>query len=211
MKIKLLKEEKLTLSAYEKDGVKWAAEHNDSDRWSPDFIRLKKYLPKGKILEIGSGGGRDAKKLHQLGYTYVGTDISKTLLKVAQKQNPNLKFFHKSVYNLDFTKNSFDGFWACAVLLHIPKSRIDEALQNIVKIVKNNGIGFISVKQGDGESIVDDTLDNGTNLKRFFAYYQLEEFANVLKRNAFKILNSEIRKVSEKTTWLIYFVRVIKN
>lgn len=207
-KTSLTREEKLTLETYEKKGEEWAAQYSVYDPWEPDYKKFKKLLPKGKILEIGAGGGRDAKQLHKLGFDYVGTDISTTLLKVAQKNNPKLKFLHQSVYDLKFPEKSFDGFWACAVLLHIPKSRIDEALKSIKRIIKNEGIGFITIKQGVQEGIIKDELDNGTQLSRFFALYQLDEFKDILKRNGFEILNSKIRKISERTTWLIYFVKV---
>ncbi len=207
----LTKEEKLTLETYEEKGEDWAAQYSIYDPWKPDYKKFKKLLPKGKILEIGAGGGRDAKQLHKLGYDYIGTDISTTLLKVAQKSNPKLQFLHQSIYKLKFPKESFDGFWVCAVLLHIPKTKIDLALQKIKEVVKPNGIGFVSVKQGDNETVVEDSLDNGIVLKRFFALYHDKEFQQILRKNGFKIISSDIRKISEKTTWLIYFVRVIKK
>lgn len=42
-------------------------------------------MPAGKILEVGSGGGRDAKDLIEMGYEYIGIDISKGLLEEAKK------------------------------------------------------------------------------------------------------------------------------
>ena len=150
-KVKLTKREQQTLKSYDQYGKQWAASHLDFDFWVPELKKFKKYLSEGKVLEIGSGGGRDAKELIRAGYEYTGTDISKGLLEAAKKYNPGAKFLLKSVYDLDFPENSFDGFWACAVLLHIPKSRIDEALRQLHKVVKPNGVGFISVKQGVGE------------------------------------------------------------
>lgn len=200
---KLTPEEKLTLQSYDKYGADWANAHKDFTFWAKELFRFNKYLPSGKILEIGAGGGRDAKMLIQSGYDYLGTDISKGLLRAAQKNLPNTKFLQKSVYNLDFPKNSFDGFWACAVLLHIPKSRINEALTQIHNAIMPGGVGFISVKKGEGEEV---TVEPPPDGKRFFAYYSLEEFKNVLTKNGFKILYTKERKKTKKTTWLIYIV-----
>lgn len=61
VKIKLTLQEQQTLNSYNKYGKQWAASHLDFDFWAPELRRFKKYLPKGRILEIGSGGGRDAK------------------------------------------------------------------------------------------------------------------------------------------------------
>ena len=50
-------------------------------------------------------------------------------------------------YKLNFPSGSFDGFWASASLLHIPKNKIHQVLSDIKNIIKPNGIGFISLKQ----------------------------------------------------------------
>lgn len=65
----------------------------------------------------------------------------------------------------------------------------------------------MSVKKGKGEKVTKEPPPDG---KRFFAYYSLKEFENILKKNNFEILFSKERKKNAKTTWLIYFVRPIK-
>src|SRR3989344_2163605 len=200
-KVKLTNAEQQTVDSYNRYGKRWSADHLDFSFWEKELKRLKKYLPDGKILEIGSGGGRDAKELIKAGYDYLGTDISKGLLNSARENNPGVKFILKSVYDLDFPDNTFDGFWACAVLLHIPKTRIDEALKQLYKVTKSTGVGFISVKKGGGERF---TVEPPPNGKRFFAFYSLKEFERKLRNNAFEILYSEERKKTAKTTWLVY-------
>lgn len=207
VKSELTKEERQTLESYNKYGKGWAQAHMDYSSWEKDLKKFKKYLPKGRVIEIGAGGGRDARELMKAGYEYLGTDISKGLLKAAQENNPKAKFVLKSVYDLDFPENSFDGFWACAVLLHIPKSRIKEALTQLHKVTKPSGVGFISVKKGHGERF---TIEPPPDGKRFFAYYSLKEFEGELLKNGFEILHSEERRKTARTTWLIYFVKVVK-
>jgi len=204
---KLTKDEKQTLNSYNKYGRAWARAHMDYDSWKKELRRFKDYLPKGKVLEVGSGGGRDTKKLIELGYEYLGTDVSEGLLKAAQENNSGAKFMLKSVYDLDFPNNTFDGFWACAVLLHIPKSRIDEALKELHKVTKPKGVGFISVKKGRGERFIIEPPPDG---KRLFSFYSLKGFEKRLLNNGFEILHSEERKKTAKTTWLVYFVRPLK-
>lgn len=60
-KVKLTHKEQQTLDSYNKYGKQWAASHLDFDFWASELKRFKNYLPKGRVLEIGSGGGRDAK------------------------------------------------------------------------------------------------------------------------------------------------------
>ena len=202
MDMKLTPQEELTIKAYDDKASDWASKHSDAHFWGKEMDKFRQLLPKGKILEIGSGGGRDAKELIELGYEYTGIDASEGLLTVAKKLNPKGKFLLKSLYELDFFDNEFDGFWSSATLLHIPKERIKEVLQNIHKVIRKDGIGFISLKQGIGEKMEPDN--------RLFAYYEKEEFKKILLQNGFEVLDISLNPMSEKTIWLVYLVKAIK-
>lgn len=196
----LTKKEKATVQYYDKNAKEWAAEHMTKKFWGPTgFYDL---LPSGKIIEIGSGGGRDARDYLIGKYDYIGTDISKSLLEEAKKLNPGVKFLQRSVYDLKFADNTFDGFWASAILLHIPKNRINKALNEIHRVARNNGVGFISIKKGKGEK----EDENG----RWFSYYSKQEFNNILKSNGYKVIHFNLHPMSKKTIWLVYIVKVIK-
>lgn len=111
-----------------------------------------------------------------------------------------------SVYDLNFPAHTFDGFWASAVLLHVPKERINEALARIKSVVKDNGIGFISLKDGADQKVEVDQI-GGETVKRFFAYWQKDEFQKVLKDNGFSVVDYMYRPMSEKTRWHCFFVK----
>lgn len=208
--MKLSKKEKLTVEFYDNMAETWSREHASPGWWSAEIVTFQRYLPTGKILEIGSGGGRDAKELIEAGYKYQGTDVSKGLLEEARKLNPGAEFLSQSVYELDFPDNSFDGFWASAVLLHIPKNRIDAALQSLGRVVRGEGVGFISVKKGEGERIESEEARLPSVHQRLFSYYSEGEFKDVLLRNNFTILKSYLKPSGGKTTWLVFFVQIRK-
>jgi SAM-dependent methyltransferase len=203
--MKLTPEEEKTIQAYDQNASAWAGSRNQKGVWGSEKKKFFSYLPHGKILEIGSGGGRDAKELIEHGYEYIGTDISKGLLEEARKNNPDTTFLYQSVYDLYFPPETFDGFWASAVLLHMPKDRIDEALQSIREVLKPGAIGFISLKKGDGEKFVEGD-HVGIEYKRFFSFYKEPEFSEILKRNHFEILESYEFDHSNKK-WLAFFVK----
>lgn len=206
----LTPEEQLTVKTYNTNAKVWAKKHSTPAYWAEEMATFKKFLPKGKILEIGAGGGRDAQELIKLSYDYVGIDVAEKLLAEAQKFNPNATFLHQTIYDLDFPKNSFDGFWTSATLLHIPKSRIKTALGKIHAVIKSGGIGFISIKQGKGEKIEQDEPQLPGDRRRLFAFYSQGEFKKILENNGYQVIESRIKPISERTTWLIYFVKVIK-
>lgn len=202
----LTPEELTTKQTYDQTASTWSGVHRSKGFWATEMENFHRLLPNGKILEIGSGGGRDAKELIELGYEYVGTDISTGLIEVARQNLPNEAFYNQSVYDLDFEGEKFDGFWASAVLLHIPKDRIGETLERIKNVVAARAIGFISLKDGVGEKVERDEID-GKQLERFFSYWQKEEFARVLQENGYTVADYLYHPMSEKTRWHCFFVQ----
>jgi SAM-dependent methyltransferase len=194
--------EKQTIEYYDQNAEKWVGLNGgrrEVSYWVSEMERFHELLPVGRVLEIGSGAGNDAFALTSLGYDYIGIDASSGLLIVAQERNPQATFKNISVYDLDFPEKSFDGFWCVATLLHLPKDRIDEAMRRIKTQVKEGGIGFISMKQGEGE--VEDSKSG-----RLYSYYSEGEFREVLERNGFKVIEEKTRQ-GEKEIWLCYWIR----
>jgi SAM-dependent methyltransferase len=196
--------EEITNESYNSTAESWASSHWTLKFWGDNFDRFYELLPQGRLLEIGCGAGRDAKDLIAHGYDYLGTDISANLLIQARKNNPGAVFETASVYDLDF-KNSFDGFWCAATLVHIPRDRIDEALKSIKKNIKAGGIGFISVKEGRGELL--EQRGELNSAKFYFVFWKNDEFKEVLGKNGLEVLHEGYMPMSERTKWLTYIVK----
>ena len=193
-----------TINYYDKNAYAWAVAHHGFEEesfWKDWMDKFHKLLPSGKVLEIGSGSGKDALNLIKLGYDYVGTDASKGFLKLIKERLPNTTFINVRAQDLTkkFKSNQFDGFWSAATLLHVPKDQIEKTLAGIHKIVKVGGIGFVSMRQGEGEK-EDET-------GRLFSNYTLDKFAQLLNKNGFEILEKKAQPASTEKVWLIYLVR----
>jgi ubiquinone/menaquinone biosynthesis C-methylase UbiE len=170
-------------------------------------------LPEGSsIIEIGCGIGRDAKRLLEK-YKYTGVDASKSMLEIAKKNNPGANFEVMDFHNLSFADNSFDGFWAAASLLHVPKSEIQQVLKGIKRIVRNKGVGFISLKLKDSldEGVIKENKQ-GIPTERYFSFYQEGEFNKMLQQAGFNVVEeTRVQENDErKQMWLCYFVENTK-
>ena len=133
------------------------------------------------------------------------------MLEAAQKKLPDQKFYKQSVYDLSFPeKPKFDGFWASKVLLHLPKSRLDEALSSIKSVIKHGAIGFISMIDGEGEGLELETWDDSSQHKRYFAYYSKEEFEETLRRNGYKLIDYSYLPETKRLKWHCFFVQLSK-
>jgi SAM-dependent methyltransferase len=201
----LTKPEIITKQSYDSVSAKWADTHKTSRFWRENFDKFFELLPRGRLLEVGCGSGRDAQELIAQGYEYTGTDISAPQLEQARKNNPGAAFEQISLYDLDFPE-PFDGFWAAAVLIHVPKGRIDEALDAIKRNMNAKAMGFLAMKEGEGERLeVKDYLED---TPYFFAYWQRDEFRDVLAQHGMTSLYEGYIPMSERTKWLTYIVQV---
>ena len=160
-------------------------------------------MPKGKIIEIGAGPGRDAKALVDYGFEYLGTDASEEVVNVAKEKNPGIEFVQMEAQKLNFPANSFDGFWASAVILHIPKNAIDEVFKGLKAVCKKGAVGFMTMKWGVGEK-----EDKKTG--RWFAFYSEKELREVMERNGIETIKVIRRKDTRPNypDWLIFYVRI---
>ncbi len=199
--------EAITIKNYDDIAEEWSSDMAVVNDWEAELARFHHLLPEGKVLEIGCGGGRDARALVDMGYEYIGTDASSGMVRVAGKSVPDGAFKTLDMYKLGELNKKFDGFWACASILHIPKNRISEAMRSITGVLKPGAIGFISIKDGDKEDFeVRDIRDR--HEERLFVYWQKTEFDKVLKAWGFEIVNYEYRPDDERTRWHIYFVKL---
>jgi 2-polyprenyl-3-methyl-5-hydroxy-6-metoxy-1,4-benzoquinol methylase len=208
----LTDEEKVTIDSYNAKAESWSKSHSTLKHLDNELEIFNSLLPEGRILEIGCAGGKDAKLLSSKGYEYLGTDVSENFVNIARRDNPNLQFLTKNILELgdEFPKDSFDGFWASAVLLHIPKKKIDNVLLVLHKLLKPGGIGFISIKAGKGESMIEDVSDDGNKYKRLWSFYSKKEFQDTLSKNSFEVVKYIYRSDDHRDRWLKYFVRNIK-
>lgn len=121
--------------------------------------KFLKYIKHGgRILDVGCGSGRDSLYFLKRGYEVVSVDASEKMVESSSLltgQKTILMRFDEIRF-----ENEFDGIWACASLLHVPKSDIEDILRKLVKGLKTEGILFASFKYGNNEVIRDERLFN---------------------------------------------------
>ncbi len=170
-----------TLETYERIAQSWAAAHDATGPgWTDEYAAFRKALPRGRVLEIGCGSGRDAERFLQDGYLYAGLEPCVSFAALTMRR---LECMHgwsvspgKSAIDLvgDMPSGSADGCWAMASLLHVPHARIGSHLRAIRDVLRRGGIFAMTLKKGDGERIVDRSMD-GIVDRRFFAFHQPQE------------------------------------
>lgn len=145
----------------------------------------------GRILDLGCGSGRDALEFVGQGYNVVGADLSEKMLEQARKTCPYADFQKMDMRQLGYSDESFDGVWAVASIIHLPKSDVPSCLGEIYRVLKRNGVFYVCVKQGEGEGFEPD-LRYGPNYGKFYSYFQPEELNKMLGNSGFDVLGTAI-------------------
>lgn len=99
------------------------------------------------ILDIGCGSGRDSKWLLEHGYDVWAHDGSEEMVAHCQdflKHRVELATFEEY-----YTDKKFDGLWACASLLHVPREKLPEIIMKYCSFLNDEGIFFMSFKLRD--------------------------------------------------------------
>ena len=110
---------------------------------------LEKLNPDAYILDFGCGAGRDTKYFLSRGYQVDAVDGSEQLCRIASEYT-GIKVRQMLFQELD-EKEKYDGIWACASILHLPKKQLREILENMYAALKSEGWIYASFKYGEFE------------------------------------------------------------
>ena len=164
--------------------------------------RFLKELPEGaSILDFGCGSGRDTKVFLGKGYRVDAIDGSEELCKKAST------FTGIPVKCMLFQElaaaNIYDGVWACASILHLPKKELSDVLCKIATVLKQNGILYTSFKHGSFEG-----MRNG----RYFTDFTEDSLREFWERNIplaiFELWSTQdVRPGREEERWINLLAR----
>ena len=136
-----------TIAFYDREAIAYAAwtDHPVSKALLDFVARLK---PGARILELGTGPGRDAEFLLNAGFAVDATDGSALLAALASWRIGDLVRVMR-FDELD-AENVYDGVWANACLLHAPMDALPGILSRIRHALKPGGIFHSNYKAGAG-------------------------------------------------------------
>ncbi len=167
------------------DNLEWYETHAKeyTDRWNDfdtssiatEFLKAlggneeKMFTPREglKLLDAGCGPGRDVEFFLRKGFNVDGFDFSPAMVRITKRRLRELqsdpqvgeraKECEISVSSFDEIQaiGSYDGIWASASLLHVPRRDFESSLRRLARSLKRDGVIFMSFKAGGKDSIWD--------------------------------------------------------
>lgn len=139
---------------YESNAERYAAETISADM-SEQYQRFLPLLKKGaKILDVGSGSGRDACYFQKQGYQVTALEPSKNLCREIRKVFSR-EIVCSNIQNYRPTER-YDGIWACASLIHLKEEEVLHFFEKIDLYLEDSGIIYVSGKNGISTGEVED-------------------------------------------------------
>ncbi len=196
-----------TKDTYNKIAKAWADKNFRSRKIIGEMRIFRNYIkPGGKILDVGVGPGRHARKFIARGYNVIGIDFSKGMVEEAKRRVPRGDFRLMDMRNLKFKNGTFNGIWCFASLLHIEKKDAPSVVNGFKRVLRPGGILAISVKKGSGERLVG--TEAGFAGKRFFSFYTEGELTRLVRNAGFEVM--QIRLKHLKDDWIVIMARAPK-
>jgi len=190
-----------TIDAYERSGMECIARWSKRrHRWPPLLAEWLKHFPAGAcLLDLGCGGGQDAGDLDRRGYRVVGLDRTSALLSAGRRRYRSLPLVRADLRFLPFQARSFDGLWAAASLMHLPKPNARRILTDLCGLVRPGGLFAATVTYGVKSRFVTDGWVPG----RYFARWRKEELARAVRRAGWEIISLRVVSNQErKGRWI---------
>jgi mutator protein MutT len=156
---------------------------------------------KAHILDLGCGSGRDSRVFLDLGYTVTAIDPSHAIASITSQFLGQAVQIKKAQ---DIKEaDEYDAIWACASLLHVPKTNIPVVISRLINALRPEGILYMSFKQGSTE--------RWDNRGRFFNDYSPENLSQLIEQmgeiDQLEITTNDSILRGQTQTWLNIFAR----
>lgn len=165
---------KLVISAYDSIANEYTDAYSEYDIEDATHLKeFSKLLTGNCILDMGCGTGVYSSFLVNMGLDVFGIDASENMLIIANRIFPNIRFDNQNILHTSFSNTQFDGIVLSYVINHFNTDGLEQLRDEIDRILKPNGVIYISVHMGDSEEIVNDPLD--ASIKIYYNFLSKEK------------------------------------
>ena len=139
----------------------------------------------GKVCDLGCGPGHVARYLQARGVEVLGVDISPRVVEVARQLTPGIRFDQGDMRALDLLDSSLAGVVAFYSIIHLARSVVPRALDEMMRVLRPGGVALISVHGGEGELHADEFLGQTVSIDA--SLFQPAEMKTLLEGAGFRV------------------------
>ncbi|CAN5624905.1 hypothetical protein BH11ACT8_BH11ACT8_19470 [soil metagenome] len=160
-----------------------------------------------RVLEIGSGGGRDAVALEALGCDVRRSDITPGFVEVLRRDGHDAEVLDPLTDDLTDTARDgrlHDAVWANACLLHVTREDLPEVLARLAAVTRADGVIRATFKEGDGDGWA---THGSIEAPRRFTYWRRPALEAVVAGSGWRVLETVESDGLRAERWLAVTAR----
>lgn len=175
---------KKTLDAYENgleayNAAKIAKVTGSVKEWVDASLNI---IPEhGRVLELGSGHGRDADYIESRGFVVERTDAANSFVEYMMRNGKKARLLNALT---DYFGTGYDMIYANAVLLHFTPEQFIQVIKKAYLSLRQDGVLAFSVKIGDGSEWSNSKL----NAPRYFTYWNERDLKEIISMTGFEMV-----------------------
>lgn len=154
--------------------------------------------------DFGCGSGRDTAYFLKKGYKVDAIDGSEKLCKIAS-DNTGIAVKHMLFQEL-YAVDEYDGIWACASILHIPKETLKIVFTKMIVAIKPGGYIYVSFKYGDFEGYRNDRYFTDFKEKSFESFVKAFPEVSIMGEK----VTADVRPGRQNEKWLNVILKKVE-
>ncbi|KUL28312.1 class I SAM-dependent DNA methyltransferase [Streptomyces regalis] len=146
----------------------------------------------GPVADLGCGPGRTTARLAALGLNVFGLDLSESMLAIARRENPGLRFEQGSMLELDVPDGSLAGALSFYSSIHTPVDQLPALFAEFHRVLAPGAPLLVAFQAGDQHRHHDRPFGHPVSLT--FQRRRPEHIADLLTAAGFALFSRTVRE-----------------
>ncbi|MFE3034304.1 class I SAM-dependent methyltransferase [Streptomyces canus] len=146
----------------------------------------------GQVADLGCGPGRITAHLASLGLSVFGLDLSESMLAIARRENPGLRFEQGSMLELDLPDGALAGAVSWYSSIHTPVDELPRLFAEFHRVLAPGGHLLVAFQAGDKDRHHDRPW--GRPVALTFRRRRPEQITGLLGAAGFSLVSQTVRE-----------------
>ncbi|MFJ4688042.1 class I SAM-dependent methyltransferase [Streptomyces sp. NPDC088789] len=151
--------------------------------------------PEGEVADLGCGPGRVTGYLAARGLSAHGLDLSESMLTVARRENPGLRFERGSMLETGAADGSLAGVVSMYSSIHTPVELLPALFAEFHRVLRPGGQLLLAFQVGDAPRTLTEPFGHPVTLD--FLRRRPERMAALLEEAGFAMFSRTVREADE--------------